>query len=297
MEGSPQTRDMVQDDDNLDDENDIEGQELAEMLNGVHGDSNENKQILHGSQDINDEDNNLDNQKRESPSYGDEDEDIRNLDQEMAEKLKEINAEPNPDQNAQQELEDDESQGPDDEGEEEEDDQELIDIDKLNDQEKAILLHYLQDQYNNNPDQLPMPKEVIEQFIIDNQDLIKNMGDYELDYEEDAIDGGEEQIEVMEGENLHQGIDSSEMVVENDGDDNLEQNDQEDAMIIQGEKNIEIDDDDIEQKQLVDGEMHIQGGEQNINEDVGEEVEDEDAQLHQQMMAIQQDNEDEYGEQ
>jgi len=140
----------------------------------------------------------------------------------MAEKLKEINAEPNPDQNAQQELEDDESQGPDDEGEEEEDDQELIDIDKLNDQEKAILLHYLQDQYNNNPDQLPMPKEVIEQFIIDNQDLIKNMGDYELDYEEDAIDGGEEQIEVMEGENLHQGIDSSEMVVENDGDDNLE---------------------------------------------------------------------------
>jgi len=66
------------------------------MLNGVHTDSNENKQILHGSQDINDEDNNLDNQKRGSPSYGDEDEDIRNLDQEMAEKLKEINAEPNP---------------------------------------------------------------------------------------------------------------------------------------------------------------------------------------------------------
>jgi len=86
----------------------------------------------------------------------------------MAEKLKEINAEPNPDQNAQQELRAASSQGPEGEGEEEEDDQELIDIDKLNDQEKAILLHYLQDQYNNNPDQLPMPKEVIEQFIIDN---------------------------------------------------------------------------------------------------------------------------------
>ena len=168
MEGSPQTREMVQDPDNLDDENDIEGQELAEMLNGVHTDSNENKQILHGSQDINDDENNLGDQKRESPSYGDEDEDIRNLDQEMAEKLKEINAEPNPDQNAQQELRAASSQGPEGEGEEEEDDQELIDIDKLNDQEKAILLHYLQDQYNNNPDQLPMPKEVIEQFIIDN---------------------------------------------------------------------------------------------------------------------------------
>jgi len=48
------------------------------------------------------------------------------------------------------------------------------------------------------------------------------MENYELDYEEDAIDGGEEQIEVMEGENLHQGIDSSEIVVENEGDENLE---------------------------------------------------------------------------
>ena len=57
-------------------------------------------------------------------------------------------------------------------------------------------------------------------------------------------------------------------------------------MIIQGEKNIEIDEEEIEQKQLVDGEINIQGGEQNINEDVGE-VEDEDAQLHEQMMAIQ----------
>jgi len=69
-----------------------------------------------------------------------------------------------------------------------------------------------------------MPKEVIEQFIIDNQDLIKNMENQEFfgDYEDDDIDGGEEQIEVMEGEDLHQGIDSSEIVVENDGDDHLE---------------------------------------------------------------------------
>jgi len=51
---------MQQRDGNEDDENDLEGQELAEMLNGVHTDSNENKQILHGSQDINDEDNHLD---------------------------------------------------------------------------------------------------------------------------------------------------------------------------------------------------------------------------------------------
>ena len=106
-------------------------------LAGQEGDDpNENKQILHGSQDINEEEN--DNQKR-SPSYGDEEEDIH---QEMAEKLKEINAEPDSDQRGQQELEGEDEEG---EGSSGEDGGELIDIDKLNDQEKAILLHYLQD--------------------------------------------------------------------------------------------------------------------------------------------------------
>ena len=196
----------------------------------------------------------------------------------MAEKLKQINDEPAPDANSQQHMRASSSQGGEGEGEEEEDDQEEIDIDKLNDQEKAILLHYLQDQYNNNPDQLPMPKEVIEQFIADNQDLIQNMEDNEYDDEgeEGSIDGGEEQIEVMGGDDLHQGIDSSEIVVENEGDDGLD-NDQEDAMIIQGEKDIEIDDEDLDGKRLGDGEINIQGGEENINDDGGDV---DDAELH-----------------
>lgn len=172
------------------------------------------------------------------------------------------------------------------------DENEVIDLDKLNDQEKAILLHYLQDQYNNSPELLPMPKEVVEHFLMANKDLLEKKDEFivadGLEYDDDDIDGGEELIEVMPGDQ-NQGIDSSEIVVENDGDDNME-NDQEDAMIIQGEKDIELDDE--EEKQLVDGEINIQGGEQNINED-GEE----DAQLHQQMMAIQQENAEDYGEQ
>ena len=44
----------------------------------------------------------------------------------------------------------------------------MIDIDNLNDNEKAILFQYLQDEYQKNPDQLPMPKDVIEQFLSDN---------------------------------------------------------------------------------------------------------------------------------
>jgi len=73
----------------------------------------------------------------------------------MAEQLKQLNQEDDQDQ---------EDHG---EGEDEDEDQ-LIDIDNLNDEEKAILIQYLQDEYKKNPDQLPMPKEVIEQFLADN---------------------------------------------------------------------------------------------------------------------------------
>ena len=79
------------------------------------------------------------------------------MDSEMAQQLKHLN---------------DDEDG--DEGEGDDDDQ-LIDIDNLQDNEKAILIQYLQDEYEKNPDQLPMPKEVIEQFLHDNQDLIAKM--------------------------------------------------------------------------------------------------------------------------
>jgi len=49
------------------------------------------------------------------------------------------------------------------------------------------LIQYLQDEYKKNPDQLPMPKEVIEQFLSDNQDLIARM------QAEDEDDEGEEE--------------------------------------------------------------------------------------------------------
>lgn len=59
-------------------------------------------------------------------------------------------------------------------GEQQEDEEgdQLIDIDNLEDNEKAILWQYLHEEYKNNPDQLPMPKEVVEQFLTDNHDLV-----------------------------------------------------------------------------------------------------------------------------
>ena len=77
------------------------------------------------------------------------DEDLQNLDDEMAQKLKEIN------QNEE------EAKGEEEEEEDEEEDQ-YFDIDNLNDDEKAILIQYLQEEYEKNPDSLPMPKEQYE---------------------------------------------------------------------------------------------------------------------------------------
>lgn len=76
-------------------------------------------------------------------------------------------------------------------------------------------MQYLQEEYEKNPNSLPMPREQYEQLLADTRGLVdKRQGHDDGDYGQG--EGG-------------QGIDSSEMVVEtNDG-----------AMIIQGEDNID----------------------------------------------------------
>jgi hypothetical protein len=142
----------------------------------------------------------------------------------MAQKLAEIN--------------DHEEDGKGEDDEEDDDDEEedqYFDIDNLNDDEKAILMQYLQEEYEKNPDSLPMPKEQYEQLLADNQDLLERMRNQE-------------------------GISSSEIVVENDG-----------AMMIQGDNGIQQQEEDEDYGQ----EMNIEGGEQNIDDgeeqDYGEE--------------------------
>lgn len=71
----------------------------------------------------------------------------------MAQKLKEIN---------QNELEEEEAKGEEEEEDEDEEEDQYFDIDNLNDDEKAILMQYLQEEYEKNPDSLPMPKEQYE---------------------------------------------------------------------------------------------------------------------------------------
>lgn len=60
-------------------------------------------------------------------------------------------------------------------GEGEEEEEELIDIDNLADNEKVVLWHYLSEEYQKNPDQLPMPRDIVEQFLADNQELVQRL--------------------------------------------------------------------------------------------------------------------------
>jgi hypothetical protein len=39
----------------------------------------------------------------------------------------------------------------------------LVDLDQLDDTNKQMLLEYLQQEYEKNPDQFPFPKELLEQ--------------------------------------------------------------------------------------------------------------------------------------
>ena len=99
-------------------------------------------QILRGGQNIEDE--------KEDKMHG--------FEEEMAQQLNMINSD---DQNKSQQRNDDEFDQ-DQDGEEEEEGDQLIDIDNLEDNEKAILWQYLHEEYKNNPDKLPMPREVVE---------------------------------------------------------------------------------------------------------------------------------------
>lgn len=50
------------------------------------------------------------------------------------------------------------------EGDDDEDggDKTMIDLDDLDDNEREMLLQYLQQEYDKNPDEFPFPKEILE---------------------------------------------------------------------------------------------------------------------------------------
>ena len=57
----------------------------------------------------------------------------------------------------------------------------MIDTDNLDDKEKALLCRYLQAEYEKDPESLPMPREVVEEFLARNQDLLEQLDDLDED--------------------------------------------------------------------------------------------------------------------
>ena len=77
-------------------------------------------------------------------------------------------------QEANDEEEEDETGHPEDEeerdeqeddGEEEEDEKFQFDVDELNEQERQLLVAYLQEEYEKNPDTFQIPKEKLQELI------------------------------------------------------------------------------------------------------------------------------------
>jgi len=76
----------------------------------------------------------------------------------------------------------------------------LIDLDQLDDQNRQMLLEYLHQEYEKNPDQFPFPKELIEEYMLKQggaPEGVKDIKSQEMVLE-DAITGGGQQIEDEE---------------------------------------------------------------------------------------------------
>jgi len=77
-------------------------------------------------------------------------------------------------------------------------------LDQLDEQNRAMLLEYLQQEYEKNPDQFPFPKELIEDYMRKQQkesESVKDIKSQEMVLEEhnDQIVGGGQDIEDEEG--------------------------------------------------------------------------------------------------
>lgn len=95
----------------------------------------------------------------------------------------------------------------DDEGEDDEDI--MIDLDKLDEPNRQMLLEFLQKEYEKNPNQFPFPKEVIEQQLMrqfqqkqrQETESVRDIKSDEMVVEETSqqrnmgIQGGEQEIE------------------------------------------------------------------------------------------------------
>jgi hypothetical protein len=190
---------------------------LAAILNGVnadgqHSDEGVGKQILRGGQNIEDD--------QHLEVEDDDEDDLPDAKvREMSEQLALLHGPARQDDD-DDEVEDDDDQGQDGFGE---DDEPMIDTDNLDDKEKALLCRYLQAEYEKDPESMPMPREVVEEFLARNQDLLEQLDDLEEDGQGLGDDGlpsamrhraEAEELGAAGGESVNNGIDSNEIVVE-----------------------------------------------------------------------------------
>ena len=167
-----------------------------------------------------------------------------------------------------QEDVDDDGEDQDDLGQDQygDEDEPMIDTDNLDDKEKALLCRYLQAEYAKDPDSLPMAREVVEEFLERNRELLEQLDD--LDDDEDGPgqaemqhDGAGDDIDDAGEESVNNGIDSNEIVVEAHGDEDDRKISEEEVQEAQRQRHLmamacapgQLDDDDDAEGEDDDG--------------------------------------------
>jgi len=87
----------------------------------------------------------------------------------------------------------------------------LIDLDKLDDNNKQMLLEYLQQEYEKNPDQFPFPKELIEEQLMKQYNQQQKQGRQET---ESVRDIKSDEM-VVEDNSQHNGQNEEEEIYNN----------------------------------------------------------------------------------
>lgn len=80
----------------------------------------------------------------------------------------------------------------------------LLDVDQLNEEQRKMLIEYLQQEYEKNPDEFKMPKEKLEEILAQGGLIVSQEDEYHQDGLQEQLDEveeeGEQEIEIEGGE-------------------------------------------------------------------------------------------------
>jgi hypothetical protein len=76
----------------------------------------------------------------------------------------------------------------------------LLDVDQLNEEQRKMLIEYLQQEYEKNPDEFKMPKEKLEEILAQGGLIVSGEDEYQQDGLQNQIQDRIDEVEEEEGD-------------------------------------------------------------------------------------------------